>query len=207
MRKMKVRSDPADVRYSRNAAFYDILNRIGEALYFSRFRRDLLSRVKGRVLEIGVGTGKSFRDYPSGLYITAVDINDRMLKRAAKRAKNYRGKVELKREDVQHLSFKDESFESVFTSWVFCSVTDPVRGLREIRGVLKKDGQLLMLEHVRSKGRIVGLLMDALNPFVVRVWGENINRDTVRNLRKAGLKVKKERNLVSDIVKAIVATK
>jgi len=76
-----------------------------------------------------------------------------------------------------------------------------------VRRVLKKDGQLLMLEHVKSKNKMFGYLMDKLNPFVIRLGTGNIGRDTVENLRKAGVRVKQERNLAYDVVKAIVATK
>jgi len=130
-----------------------------------------------------------------------------MLRRAEEKLRNYHGKVELRLGDVQKLSFEDETFDTVFTSWVFCSVTDPVKGLTEVHRVLKKDGQLLMLEHVRSKNKMLGYLMDKLNTLVARLGVDNINRDTVENLRRAGFKVKQERNLAYDVVKTIVAAK
>jgi ubiquinone/menaquinone biosynthesis C-methylase UbiE len=119
----------------------------------------------------------------------------------------YRGSIKLRLEDVQRLSFRDETFDTVFTSWVFCSVTDPVKGLTELRRVLKKGGQLLMLEHVRSKGKRLGYLMDKINPLIARYGVDNISRDTVETLRLVGFKVKQERNLAHDVVKLIVAVK
>jgi len=79
--------------------------------------------------------------------------------------------------------------------------------LSEVRRVLKKGGQLLMLEHVRSNNKILGRLMDKLNPLVSRLGVGNINRDTVQHLRQAGFKIKEERNVAYDVVKAIVASK
>jgi len=73
--------------------------------------------------------------------------------------------------------------------------------------VLKKDGKLLMLEHVKSKNKMLGYLMDKLNPLIIRFGTGNINRDTLENLRKAGFKIKQERNVIYDIVKVIVAAK
>ncbi|MEM4727187.1 MAG: hypothetical protein QXD04_02900 [Candidatus Bathyarchaeia archaeon] len=64
-----------------------------------------------------------------------------------------------------------------------------------------------MLEHVKSKNPIVGRLMDAFNPIAVRLGGENINRDTVRNVKNAGFKIVKEKNLFYDILKEIIALK
>jgi len=198
--------DEAEVRFDRVAKFYDAFNFFME-LFTSRHRREILHRAKGKILEVGVGTGSSFRDYPPNKQIVAVDISKEMLLRAREKLKNYDGSIKLRREDVQDLSFEDEAFDTVFTSWVFCSVTDPVKGLTELRRVMKKDGQLLMLEHVRSEGRILGYVMDKLNPLIAKVGLDNINRDTVKNLRKAGFNVLQERNLAYDVVKAIIAVK
>ena len=186
--------------------FYDTLYFIVEA-FTSRHRRELLRRARGRILEFGVGTGSSFKDYPPREQIVGVDISQEMLRRAEQKRNNYDGKIELRKEDVQNLSFKDEAFDTVFSSWVFCSVADPVKGLGEVRRVLKKGGQLLMLEHVRSKNKMLGYLMDKLNPLVSRLGVGNINRNTVQYLRQAGFKIEQEINIAYDVVKAIAASK
>lgn len=200
------RKDSLEARYDRVARFYDALMAFVE-WFVSRNRRTLLGQAGGEILEVGVGTGNSFKDYPNGRHIVAVDISREMLSRANARIANYDGSVSLRHEDVQRLSFDDEAFDTVFTSCVFCSVADPVRGLRELHRVLRKGGRLLMVEHVRSKGRLLGDLMDRLNPLVTKYGVDNINRETVNNLRKAGFKIEQDRNLVYDIVKAIVAVK
>jgi ubiquinone/menaquinone biosynthesis C-methylase UbiE len=108
--------------------------------------------------------------------------------------------------DVQQLDFPDDAFDTVITTCVFCSVPDPIKGLQEIRRVCKKDGQIIMLEHVRSKRPMIGVIMDILNPLVVRIVGANINRDTIENLKHAGLKIEVEKDLMADIVKHIQCT-
>jgi len=198
--------DPGEVRFDRLARFYDTFNLFMER-FASKHRKALLRQAKGDILEVGVGTGSSFKDYPLSEQIVAVDISKEMLRRAEKKLRNYDGKIDLRREDVQNLSFKAETFDTVFSSWVFCLVTDPVKGLVEVRRVLKKDGQLLMLEHVRSKNKVIGYLMDKINPLPATLGVDNINRDTVKNLKKAGFQIKQEKNLAYDIVKAIVAAK
>lgn len=198
--------DPLEARYDHVARFYDAFTSFFE-WFVSRNRKKLLSQAGSSILEVGVGTGNSFKDYPPGKRIVAVDISREMLSRATVKKKNYRGSVSLRHEDVQRLSFDDDLFDAVFTSCVFCSVADPVQGLRELRRVLRKDGKLLMVEHVRSKGRRLGSLMDRLNPLVSKYGVDNINRDTVENLRKAGFRVEQDKNLVCDVVKAIVAVK
>lgn len=202
----KLEEDAVAARYNRVARFYDALNALVE-WFVSKQRKEILHQAKGTILEVGVGTGSSFKDYPPDKQIFAVDISQEMLRRAHEKLKNYSGTVQLRLEDVQNLPFKDETFDTVFSSLVFCSVLDPVKGLSELHRVLKKGGQLLMLEHVRSESKTLGNLMDRLNPFVAKYGVDNINRDTVENLRKAGFKVLLEKNLVYDVVKAIVAVK
>jgi ubiquinone/menaquinone biosynthesis C-methylase UbiE len=206
MPNRSIQPDPAGFRFDKIARFYDALNSIVEG-FSSRRRREVLSRARGDILEVGVGTGCSFKDYPPGQHIVAVDISPEMLSRAEEKRKDYSGRIELRKEDIQSLSFKDESFDTIFCSWAFCSVTDPVRGLNQLHRILKKDGQLLMLEHVRSKNRVLGYLMDRLNPLIARVGIDNINRDTVQHVRRAGFKIEQERNLVYDVAKAIAASK
>lgn len=198
--------DSVEARYDRITRFYDALNFFVE-WFASKRRKEILRYAKGNILEVGVGTGNSFKDYPPNRRIVAVDISQEMLRRARNKLKNYNGNIKLRREDTQNLSFKDETFDTIFASWVFCSVADPIKGLSELRRVLKKDGQLLMLEHVRSRGKTLGYLMNKLNPLIAEHGVDNINRDTVENLRKAGFKVRQERNLAYDVVKAIVAVK
>ena len=93
--------------------------------------------------------------------------------------------------------------DAVVTACVFCSVPDPVLGLQEVRRVLRPDGKIVLLEHVRSRLPILGRIMDWLNPVSVRLQGANINRDTVGNVEKAGLHVRGVNNLLLDIVKLI----
>ncbi len=107
--------------------------------------------------------------------------------------------------DVQHLEFPDQVFDTVFATFVFCSVPDPVLGLKELRRVCKPDGRLLLLEHMRPGNPLLGTLFDLLNPLVVRMMGANINRRTVENIRRAGWQIRVDEQLSSDIVRWIEA--
>lgn len=124
--------------------------------------------------------------YPGGAQVTAIDISERMLERAGKKADALGVSVQLALMDAQHLEFGDESFDAVVATCVFCSVPDPVAGLKEARRVLRPGGTLFLVEHVRAENLIAGKLMDWLNPLVVRMSGANINRRTVENVRAAG---------------------
>ena len=177
-----------------------------ESRRFGPWRTRLRQKIRGpRVLEVGVGTGKNLNYYPEGVEATGIDFSPRMLTKAEKRANDLGIEVDLKEMDAQQLSFPDHSFDTVFATFVFCSVPDPVLGLREMRRVCKPDGILLLLEHMRPGNRLLGLVFDALNPMVVRMMGANINRKTMDNIRKAGWSVEVEEHLSSDIVRWIEA--
>lgn len=193
-------------RYQRIAPFYDVMELLAERRY-RPWRRRLWTEVNGpRVLEVGVGTGKNIPFYPDAARITAVDLTPGMLERARKRAAKLEVDMELRLGDAQELDLPDAGFDTAVATFVFCSVPDPVRGLRELGRVVRPGGRILLLEHVRSGKPILGKLMDLLNPLVVRLVGANINRRTVENVRRAGLVVERVEDLgVGDIFKLITA--
>lgn len=192
-------------RYNRISPFYDLLEKIGES-HLSPWREKLLQRVRGKILEVGIGTGKNLLHYPPRSDVTGLDIAEKMLTRARKRAASLGITVQFVEGDVQRLPFPDACFDTVVATFVFCSVPDPVEGLKELRRVAKYDGKILLLEHVRIDKPILGAIMDFLNPFIVRMMGANINRHTVENVRKAGLMIEEIEDLgPMGIVKMIVA--
>ena len=174
-------------RYKRIARAYDMREALPEKLLFARLRRSLWSKVRGqRVLEVGVGTGKNVVYHPADARIVAIDLVPEMAARAARRIAKSGVSTDVALMDAQALAFKDGSFDTVVATFVFCSVPDPVVGLRELRRVLRPGGQLLLLEHVRAEQPLVGALMDLLNPVATRMMGANINRRTVENVEGAG---------------------
>ena len=188
-------------RYNRTARFYNIMEAMMNKSGMNRWRQAVWNEAKGKVLEVGVGTGKNMEYYTENIEITAIDFSEKMLEKARSRSETLSKKVDLRLMDVQALQFPDEFFDTVITTCVFCSVPDPIKGLMEIRRVCKKDGKIIMLEHVRSKKILIGKLMDIINPVVVRMVGANINRNTVENLKRVGLNVEVENDLMIDIVK------
>jgi phosphatidylethanolamine/phosphatidyl-N-methylethanolamine N-methyltransferase len=193
-------------RYQRIASFYDWMEILPER-HYAPWRERLWSMVEGpRVLEIGVGTGKNMDYYPEGMSITAIDLTPGMLERARGYAGQRDQNVDLHLMDAQALAFPDASFDTVTATCVFCSVPDPLLGLREVFRVTKPGGRVLLMEHVRSEKRLLGALMDLLNPLVQEVMGPNINRRTVENVGKSGIRIEKVENIgVADIFKLIIA--
>jgi len=193
-------------RYNRIAAVYDSLESPMELLSYSRWREEVLKWVpkKGKILEVGVGTGKNLPYYHENLEVFAIDISENMLQRAKSRAEKQRTLIHLAPMDVERLGFPDNVFDAAISTYVFCSVENPLKGLTEIRRVLKSEGIGVFLEHMRSENEFLGKAMDLLNPLVVNAFGPNINRHTVENIRKAGFEVLEEKYLLSSIFRIVV---
>lgn len=200
---------PVERRYDRVARFYDLLESPMEWRAAGKWRLLLFDGAHGDVLEVGVGTGKNIPFYPPGLKITAVDLSERMLakarERAGERARKGGADVDIRKMDIEHLDFPDRSFDLVVASFVFCSVPDPVAGLREIRRVLRPDGELRLIEHVLLEKQPMRAAMNLLDPLTSRVFGFHINRRTCANVRAAGFTIVREENLSGAMFKLIIA--
>lgn len=183
-------------RYQRIAPIYDKIESLMERR-FRPWREKLWQSVCGpQVLEVGVGTGKNMEFWPLNCKITAIDLTPGMLDFALERAKRLeRQDKDLRLGDVQHLDFSSGTFDSVVATFVFCSVPDPIQGLRELGRVVRPNGQILLLEHVRVDRPVIGRLMDILAPVIVRLNGANINRRTIENIRMAGLHIEQVEDL------------
>lgn len=178
----------------------------GDSHRFGPVKRRLFSSMHGRCLMVAAGTGHDFQHFPPGLAITAVDISPGMLERARRRADEYAGHLEVELGDVQKLPYADATFDTVATACTFCSVPDPIRGLRELYRCLKPGGHLLMFEHVRSRIGPIAVLQDLMTS-ITRRFGPAMNRDTVGNVVRAGFEVSNETNAYLDVVKTIDAVR
>ncbi len=204
------RTEPVTERtrrtYDRVARWYDLQEWLPERLAFRKWRSELWSLVPdGRVLEVGVGTGRNLRYYSEGMAVTAIDLSPKMLARATALARKEGVAVDLEVMDAQALEFQDSSFDSAVSTFVFCSVPDPILGLSEVRRVLRPGGRVHLLEHVLSSRQPARWLMQRLNGIMRTFDGANLNRDTVANVELAGFDLVDIRDLWGDIVKLIVA--
>ncbi len=194
-------------RYDRIAPIYDLMEALVERLAFRRWRSQLWDHVEGqRVLEVGVGTGKNVPYHPAGVRVAGIDISALMLERASGRVENLGADAGLAQMDAERLGFPDDVFDTAVATFVFCSVPDAVRGLEDVSRVVKPDGRVVLLEHVRVNAPVIGPLMDLLDPVVLRLMGPHISRRTVDNVTRAGLKVEHVEELAAGgLVKLIVA--
>lgn len=193
-------------RYDRIAPIYDVMETLAEWRY-TDWRERVWSLVEGPdVLEVGIGTGKNLPYHPPDITVTGIDLSKKMLTRARRKARAGGHDVELCQMDAQDLDFATDTFDSAAATFVFCSVPDPVQGLREMNRVVKTGGQIVLLEHVRSDRPILGALMDIFDPVTARLMGPHINRRTVQNVRNAGIQIEYVDDLgAGGIFKLIVA--
>ena len=193
-------------KWDRAAPHYEGLASKAAEQRWGAFKRELFSGMSGRVLFLAAGTGLDFQFFPPAKQVVAIDVSGRMLRRAAVRAKQCRAKIELQQMDVRRLAFADQSFDQAYTSCTFCSVSDPVSGLRQIRRVLRPGGTLSMFEHTVSRWFPFNALLHACTPLASR-YGPAMNRPTVRNVMRAGFDIRQVRRHFLDVLKSIEARK
>ncbi len=197
-------------RFDSVAPHYDRIFERLERRIMRPWRSRVWAEVAGcHVLEVGVGTGFNAPYYVPARRVTAVDVSMKMLLRTrAKLTARGAPVPPLAQMDVQHLAFADGAFDCAVATLVFCGVPDPIQGLRELARVVKPGGRIVLLEHMRARSPWVARIMDALNPLARWIIGEDINRDTVANVRAAGLRVLRNESLgANGIVRLIVAEK
>jgi ubiquinone/menaquinone biosynthesis C-methylase UbiE len=197
-------------RYDTASTIYNLFEWPMEQLWYKKWRKKLWRRVNGpKVLEIGVGTGKNIPYHPDQIKLTGIDLSPNMLKQAKRLlAEEQIERVTLQEMDVQGLDFPDNHFDEVVATFVFCSVPDPVLGLKEVLRVTKPGGKLHLLEHMRSGNPLFGAAMDKLDGPIHYMSGVHIARQTVENVEAAGWKVEQVKNLtMGGIFKRIEAVK
>jgi ubiquinone/menaquinone biosynthesis C-methylase UbiE len=182
----------ADVKGHRwFAATYDRLTASGERGFMVKVRAEVAGGAQGNVLEIDAGTGANFPYYTDlAEHVTAVEPDPYMFRRAQRHAAELEQHIELQQAPAEDLPFAEESFDSVVSTLVLCSVKDPEKSLGEVVRVLKPGGQLRFYEHIRSSNPVSARFQDVALP----VWrwfaaGCHCNRDTVATIREAGLEI------------------
>jgi ubiquinone/menaquinone biosynthesis C-methylase UbiE len=154
-------------------------------------RRYLLARARGRTLEIGAGTGINVELYPDSvteLVLTEPDPHMRM--QLEKKLTALGRPAEVIDAGGERLPLPDASVDTVVATLVFCTIPEPEAALAEIARVLKPDGRLLFLEHVRASDPRTARWQDRLE----RPWGWfgrgcHPNRDTLAVITGSGLEV------------------
>ncbi len=175
------------------ARLYDPCTQSLEKMGLRRLRREILGGVRGRVLEVGIGTGTNLPLYPPAVeHVVGIDPDQIMLRRAEKRARETSFPVRLVLATAEELPLEKDGFDTVVSTLVLCSVAEPPRALEEVRRVLRSGGEFRLLEHVKLNQRPLGLVQEKATPLWKHLAGGcHLDRDTLSAVREAGLEVER----------------
>ena len=178
------------------ASVYDRMTAGAEAAGLRAHREALLAGARGRVLEIGAGTGANLPFYGAAVErVTMAEPERPMARRLARKIKERGRPMDVLEAPAERLPVADEQFDTVVSTLVLCTVSDQRRALQEVRRVLKPGGSLLFLEHVRADDSKLARWQDRLNGFTRFVaHGCNCNRATVDAIRAAGFTITSLKN-------------
>lgn len=173
------------------AALYDPFLWLGEIGGMRRRRRALLARAYGRVVEIGAGTGLNVGHYPAAVdELVLAEPDPGMRRRLSRRVRRRPNAPRILDAAAERLPLADGSVDTVVSTLVLCTVDDPERALREVDRVLRPGGQLLFVEHVRARSRVLAACQDGLRrPWRGFAGGCVCNRPTVDLMRACGFTV------------------
>jgi SAM-dependent methyltransferase len=173
------------------ATIYDPIMGRTEKAGLTAHRKALLSQATGDVLEIGAGTGANLALYGDAVRtLTLTEPEKPMMRRLEKHIAQRHPSAKVLRAPAEDLPFNDNSFDTVVSTLVLCTVDDQARALREMRRVLRPGGRLLFIEHVRSEEAKLARLQDRMAPINVRIGhGCHCNRPTLEGIRNAGFAV------------------
>jgi SAM-dependent methyltransferase len=173
------------------AAVYDRLTADAEEAGLAEMRVQLLAKASGATLELGAGTGSNLQHYPDAVTeLVLTEPSEHMARRLRDKVAASGRAAQVVNAPAEQLPFEDDRFDSVVATLVLCTVDDPAATLREVARVLRPDGQLLFLEHVRADDPGLARWQDRLEG----VWGYlaagcHPNRDTLAAIETAGLTV------------------
>ncbi|HYP47790.1 MAG TPA: class I SAM-dependent methyltransferase [Thermoleophilaceae bacterium] len=174
-----------------DAAIYEPFLWLGERLGMARHRRELLAAARGEVLEIGAGTGLNLGLYPAAVSsLVLLEPVEGMARRLEGRLAISGRAGRVCRAPAERLPFADDSFDTVVSTLVLCTVEDPERALAEIERVLRPDGQLLFIEHLRSDEERWARWLDRLEaPWASFGSGCRCNQPTLDILAQSRLRL------------------
>lgn len=185
---------------------YDAVMRAAERGALARWRRSVVRPARGRIIEIGAGTGLNFPHYQAGAMVIATEPDLQMLARARPRAEHAGARIILAAADAEALPFRERTFDTAVVGFALCTIARPERALAELRRVLRPSGALRLLEHVRVAHPVGAKLQDWLIPVWRRVAGGcHVNRRTVEAVAASGFVLGGVRSHARGVVAEIAA--
>lgn len=152
-------------------------------------RRKVGETVRGLVLDVGFGTGLSIPHYPPDARVVGIDVSAKMLQVGRRFARERARRADVAVMDAERLALPDHVFDSVAFNLCLCTIPDPAAAVREGVRVAKPGAPMVFLEHVRSHLLPVALVEEFMNPLMVALQADHMNRRTVEIARHSGVEV------------------
>lgn len=188
MEKGKLSKEEVRDKYNSFASWYNLI-RIFSNVLIGKYRKELLKYAHGKVLEVGIGTGANLKYYSDDCKIVGIDLSGEMLKKAERKARKLGRDVELKEEDAENLPFKNREFDCVVDTLGLCTYPNPIRALKEMKRVCKRNGKILLLEHGISNRAFIAKLQRKREFKHYQKIGCSLLRNHEESAKKAGLKI------------------
>jgi ubiquinone/menaquinone biosynthesis C-methylase UbiE len=158
--------------------------------HFEPYRRRIAGAARGRVLEIGVGSGLNLPLYQSGTHVIGLDPSASLLAMARQAGGDRSRTIELLEGWAESIPLADYSIDTVVTTWTMCSIPHLQTALAEVRRVLKADGRLLFAEHGLAPEPKIVRWQNRLTPIWKRIGGGcHLNRPIDRLIAEAGFQI------------------
>ena len=204
-------SDNAQVErvFDKLAPRYDRSMLRCERFFLGHGREWASKLAQGEVLEIAVGTGLNLAHYPPSARVLGIDLSGAMVRVARDRiaAAGLADRVRVEVGDVQVLDLPDETFDTVVSTYTFCTIPDPASAAKEAFRILRPGGRFLLVEHGPSANRVICGAQKVLDPLFVRFQADHITRNPVPYVEGAGFQVGEVQRSRAGIVFRVVARK
>ena len=155
------------------------------------YRERIVGAAEGRVLEIGVGSGRNLFLYPARVQrVIGIDPSRKLLAMAREAARGTVRDIELLEGSAGAIPLEKASIDTIVSTWSLCSIADAPRALGEMLRVLKPGGRFLFVEHGRAPDASVRWWQDRLTPIWKRLGGGcHLNRAIAELIGDAGFQI------------------
>lgn len=204
MEKKELSKEEIRDKYNSFASWYDFIG-IFSNILVGKYRKDLLKYIRGRILEVGIGTGANLKYYSRDCKITGIDLSAEMLRIAERKAKKLGRDIALEEGDVENLPFRAGEFDYVVDILGLCTYPNPIRALKEMKRVCKKNGKILLLEHGISNRAFIAKSQRKRESKHYQKIGCSLVRNPEESAKKAGLKIVRIERKIFGIIHVIVA--